>query len=60
MWSEPLDVGISLVLELDNGGNSGRGGGKGAREEGQTRDHFVPLCKPVKVSVLPKPVRRGI
>jgi len=42
VWSESLDVEISLVLEIDSKHNT------------------VPISQTVKVSVLPKPVRRGI
>ena len=47
VWSEPSDVEVSLVLDL-----------AGDRKKDKT--NIVHLCKPVKVSVLPKPVRRGI
>eukprot|EP00088_Acartia_fossae_P000160 TRINITY_DN10050_c0_g1_i1.p1 TRINITY_DN10050_c0_g1~~TRINITY_DN10050_c0_g1_i1.p1 ORF type:complete len:939 (+),score=261.73 TRINITY_DN10050_c0_g1_i1:63-2879(+) len=42
VWSESLDIEISIVLDLGS------------------KDNLVPLSQTVKVSVLPKPVRRGI
>ena len=51
VWTEPLDVEISLVLDL---------GGEGRREGRGRSENIVHICKAVKVSVLPKPVRRGI
>jgi len=42
VWSESLDIEISIVLYLGSD------------------DNTVPLSQTVKVSVLPKPVRRGI
>ena len=51
VWTEPLDVEISLVLDL---------GGEGRREGRGRSENIVHICTPVKVSVLPKPVRRGI
>jgi len=51
VWSEPLDVDLSLVLDLTH---------TGKKREKATRDNIVHLCKPVKVNVLPKPIRRGI
>merc|ERR1719348_945191 len=51
VWSEPLDVEISLVLDL---------GGDRRQEKKSKQDNIVHICKPVKVSVLPKPVRRGL
>lgn len=51
VWSEPLDVEISLVLDL---------GGEERREGRGRSENVVQICKPVKVSVLPKAVRRGI
>lgn len=50
VWSEPLDVEVSLVLDLSGD----------RRHEKTKQDNIVHICKPVKVSVLPKPVRRGI
>jgi len=49
VWSEPSDVEVSLVLDLTN-----------ERKQDNDMTNIVHLCKPVKVSVLPKPVRRGI
>jgi len=51
VWSEPLDVEVSLVLDL---------GGDRRQEKKSKQDNIVHICKPVKVSVLPKPVRRGL
>jgi len=51
VWSEPLDVDLSLVLDLTH---------TGRKREKATKDNIVHLCKPVKVNVLPKPIRRGI
>jgi len=50
VWSEPLDVEVSLVLDLSDD----------RRVEKSKQESIVHICKPVKVSVLPKPVRRGI
>merc|ERR1711874_444998 len=49
VWTEPLDVDLSLVLDLGN-----------RRRDKTSQDNIVHLCKPVKVNVLPKPIRRGI
>eukprot|EP00090_Calanus_glacialis_P002411 TRINITY_DN11803_c0_g1_i1.p1 TRINITY_DN11803_c0_g1~~TRINITY_DN11803_c0_g1_i1.p1 ORF type:complete len:952 (-),score=245.87 TRINITY_DN11803_c0_g1_i1:99-2909(-) len=51
VWSEPLDVEVSLVLDLS---------GDRRQEKKTKQDNIVHICKPVKVSVLPKPVRRGL
>jgi len=51
VWSEPLDVEVSLVLDLS---------GDRRQEKKSSQDNIVHICKPVKVSVLPKPVRRGL
>ena len=50
VWTEPLDVEISLVLDL---GEEGKREGRGRSES------IVHICKPVKVSVLPKRVNKG-
>ena len=53
VWSEPLDVEISLVLDLGEEDRRDNVGNKPL--------NIVSIVqKPVKVQVLPKPVRRGI
>jgi len=52
VWSEPLDVEISLVLDL--------GEDKRDNNENKPLNIVSIVQKPVKVQVLPKPVRRGI
>jgi len=47
VWSEQLDVEVCVVLDLGSGGT-------------KVGENLVQLCKPVKVSVFPKQIRRGI
>ncbi|CAD0195362.1 unnamed protein product [Chrysodeixis includens] len=46
VWTEPCGVDISVCLAVEEGG----------REPAQ----LVELCKPVRVTVAPKPIKRGI
>ncbi|CAB3220923.1 unnamed protein product [Arctia plantaginis] len=46
VWTEPCGVDISVCLAVDDGG----------REPPQ----LVELCRPVRVTVAPKPIKRGI
>ncbi|KOB69123.1 Integrator complex subunit 4 [Operophtera brumata] len=46
VWSEPCGVDISVCLAVDEGG----------REPSA----FVELCRPVRITVAPKPIKRGI
>ncbi|XP_075984827.1 integrator complex subunit 4 [Anticarsia gemmatalis] len=46
VWTEPCGVDISVCLAVDDGG----------REPTQ----LVELCRPVRVTVAPKPIKRGI
>ncbi|KAI5642300.1 integrator complex subunit 4 [Phthorimaea operculella] len=47
VWTEPCGVDISVCLAVEEGGN---------REPAP----LVELCKPVRVTVAPKPIKRGI
>lgn len=47
VWSEPCGVDISICLAVEEGG-------------GREPPQLVELCKPVRVTVAPKPIKRGI
>ncbi|KAF9407922.1 hypothetical protein HW555_012216 [Spodoptera exigua] len=47
VWTEPCGVDISVCLAVEEGG---------AREPAQ----LIELCRPVRVTVAPKPIKRGI
>jgi len=61
VWSEALHVEISIVLDHseDNSVASTTSGGYGGRG-GINNPQSVPLCDPIKVLVLPKPIKRGM
>lgn len=46
VWTEPCGVDISVCLAVEEGGG----------REAQ----LVELCRPVRVTVAPKPIKRGI
>ena len=61
VWSEALHVEISVVLDLDSGQTTKRlkdVADKG--QQGQQMQNLLHLCKPVKILVLPKQVKKGI
>ena len=55
VWSEALHVEVSIVLDHSSDDSSGSTG-----PSRNTLKSFVPLCEPVKVLVLPKPIKRGM
>ena len=57
VWSEALHVEVSVVLEAAPA--SARLATSSASSTA-SNCNFVPLCEPVKVLVLPKPIKRGL
>ncbi|XP_075535942.1 integrator complex subunit 4 [Dermacentor variabilis] len=59
VWSEALHVEMGLVLDFaDTEVHS-----KGAQRSGlglRSEDHTIELCKPVRVYIAPKPIKRGL
>jgi len=64
IWSESCQVEISLVLDFSDSESSSGGGGvrqkSGSTATKASDEMTIELCKPVKVNVLPKPIRKGI
>ena len=72
VWSEALHVEISIVLDfhdtmrsteigpVSHGSHSSTTNNRSGIEESGSIFRTVNLCEPIKVNVLPKPVRRGI
>ena len=58
VWSEALHVEVSVVLDHNEAGGGRLASGPSSAAAGLS--NFVPLCDPVKVLVLPKPIKRGI
>lgn len=46
VWTEPCGVDISVCLAVE--------------DAGRDPPHLVELCRPVRVTVAPKPIKRGI
>ncbi len=68
VWSEALHVEISVVLDVSDtcgespSSASASGGRRQAPSSSSSRKEpaTVPISKPTKVFVLPKPIKRGI
>ena len=72
VWSEALHVEISIVLDFHDAMSSTEIGpvnhswqstatnNRSGMEEKESTFRIVNLCEPIKVNVLPKPVRKGI
>ena len=72
VWSEALHVEISIVLDfhdsmrsteigpVSHSSHSSTNNNRSGIEESGSIFRTVNLCEPIKVNVLPKPVRRGI
>ena len=64
VWSEALHVEISVVLDVSDtcGESPSSAGRRQAPSSSSSRKEpaTVPISKPTKVFVLPKPIKRGI
>lgn len=60
VWSEALHVEIGLVLDF---ADTDVAQSKGSQKTGlglRVEDHTIELCKPVKVYIAPKPIKKGL
>lgn len=60
VWSEALHVEIGLVLDFSD---TEAAHSKGAQKSGfglKVEDQTIELCKPVKVYIAPKPIKKGL
>ncbi|EEC20489.1 integrator complex subunit, putative [Ixodes scapularis] len=60
VWSEALHVEVGLVLDF---ADTDAAQSKGSQKTGlglRLEDHTIELCRPVKVFVAPKPIKKGL
>lgn len=60
VWSEALHVEMGLVLDFTDSEAAHSKGSSSQRSGLRVEDHTIELCKPVRVYIAPKPIKRGL
>ncbi|XP_077516284.1 integrator complex subunit 4 [Amblyomma americanum] len=61
VWSEALHVEMGLVLDFTDTETAAPSKGSSSQRSGlRVEDHTIELCRPVRVYIAPKPIKRGL